>query len=42
MSDLTESKIMDGNIAYFKFNKGAERSATATTRLTCPKTSTTF
>ncbi|NBB90361.1 MAG: hypothetical protein GVY23_04030 [Spirochaetes bacterium] len=23
MSDLTESKIMDGNIAYFKFNKGA-------------------
>ena len=23
MSDLTESKIMDENIAYFKFNKGA-------------------
>lgn len=23
MSDLTESKIMDGSIAYFKFNKGA-------------------
>lgn len=23
MSGLTESKIMDGNIAYFRFNKGA-------------------
>lgn len=23
MSDLTESKIIDGNIAYFRFNKGA-------------------
>ncbi len=23
MADATESKIMDGNIAYFRFNKGA-------------------
>jgi uncharacterized protein YcnI len=23
MADMTESKIIDGNIAYFRFNKGA-------------------